>query len=171
MSNDPGSIPSTFEIPEWVTTWIRGSSVGTSSETIAFSLLGVAGLLRRTGAPYDTSDVYRCVQLLDLAEAHGMDWRARLGEVAQICSAWKPLVPLWPQIEKALEEDIAAQNLAMQRAQTTKNGKLRLRPTKVFYPPSRTWWLVATARGHHDPYSHLEPHPFRTDVSREEQAP
>ncbi len=152
-------------IPSWLATWARTGDRGISSETIAYTLLGVGGLLSRADAPYDTSDAHRCVTLLDLAAANGEDWRSRLHEVAAACPAWVPLVPRWPEIEAALAEDIVAQNAhaAFEREHPIKSkrksadGK-RLHP----YPPSRCWWLVRTLRDgpSHDPYQHHSPHPF-----------
>ena len=137
-------------VPKWLQEWIRGGDTGTSSTTIAFVMIGAAPLLSRMAAPYDTSDVGRCIRLLDLAEQHGWRWRARLNEVADVCPEWKPLIPRWTEIEAAYYEDKTAQDA---------HNKSHYRNHKPI-PPSRCWWLISTIRGHGDPYQHKKPHPF-----------
>jgi hypothetical protein len=86
-------------IPRWLRTWFKGNDTGLSSRTIAWILSGnvEAGECAMGSwgwyAPSDTSDVGRCVRLLDLAAANGEDWRARLGEVAAVAKVWRPLAP------------------------------------------------------------------------------
>lgn len=149
-----------MNIPSWVTRWVREGHVGVSSETILFTMLGVPGLLRRLDAPYDTSDVTRCIELLDLAELHGEQWRSRLVEVAAVCPAWEPLVPAWASIEAAWLGDVEAQKEAKRCASLTKRGSRRRGYREPEYPPSKCWWLVSTLRGLGDPYGRLNPHPF-----------
>lgn len=150
----------TLHLPAWLPAWLRSDRTGTSALTIAHVLTATTELLGTTGAPYDVTSVGRCVELLDLAEAHGEDWRSRLDEVARWCPAWAPLVPHWPAIEAAWREDAAA-FAAHRRWQTHRSdGTPRTRRKTGTRPPSRCWWLVATLRGHRDPYAHLEPHPF-----------
>jgi hypothetical protein len=151
-------------LPPWLATWFRGNDTGTSSKTIAAALAGNATLTQLTrdrDAPHDTSDVGRCVRLLDLAAANGKRWRRRMGEVAEFAPAWAPLLPIWPEIERAYREDVATQESAKRACLTTKAGTFRRRPLPFHCPPSRCWWLVATTRLHpYDPYRHLSPHPF-----------
>ena len=150
----------TTPIPSWFTAWLRGNDVGTSSMTLGFVLLGAHGLLRDVTAPRDTSDVGRCVRLLDLAAQNGCDWRARLPEVATAVPEWSPLVPRWGDIEAAYREDAAAQTAA--REAWAKQSRQRRRMGSVRLPPSRCWWLVSTLQNNGDPYATLDPHPFVT---------
>ncbi len=145
-------------IPPWFTTWLRRNDVGTSSLTIGFVLLGAEGLLRDRTAPRDTSDVGRCIRLLDLAVMNGYDWRGRLGEVAVAVPKWEPLVPRWAEIEAAYHEDVKAQTAATAAWQARKR-----RVGMPIIPPSRCWWLVSTLQGHGDPYAHHKPHPFTSE--------
>lgn len=152
--------------PDWLATWWKSCETGTSSKTIAAVLSGHADVLQyvmRFDAPHDTSDVGRCVRLLDLAPK---GWRKRLGRVAEVCPTWAPLVERWPEIEAAYREDVKAQN-----AWTAKNGgyhwpkgksqrALKQQAIMRTFPPSRCWWLVSTLRGHGDPYKDRDPHPF-----------
>lgn len=152
------------KIPEWLASWWRGWDTGTSSKTIAAVLSGNAAVLqiqRGLDAPHDTSDVGRCVRLLDLAEANGKRWRGRLADVAAVCPAWAPLVDRWPEIEAAYRDDEAAQRAHGAALYVGRTGRrLKCRRTDLPFPPSRCWWLVATLRERHDPYQHHTPHPF-----------
>ena len=61
--------------------------------------------------PRDTSDVGRCVELLDLAEANGQAWRERIDELAEpFPESWGKLTGYWPRIEAAFRRDVAAQS-------------------------------------------------------------
>lgn len=97
-------------VPPWLKKWIQGDDTGTSSLTIAHSMVGAADLLQRSDAPHDTSDVGRCVRLLDKAAENGEDWRSRMAEVVGVCPAWKPLLPIWADVEAAYREDRRAQD-------------------------------------------------------------
>jgi hypothetical protein len=149
-----------LDVPGWLTSWIRSGDTGTSSKTIAFTMVGAIGLVARFDAPSDTSDVGRCIRLLDLAAANGEDWRARLPEMAEVSPVWAVLVPVWSEIEAAFAEDVAVQREARQAAMLTKSGRRRKYPVPHPCPPSRCWWLVAKARGGRDPYASRKPHPF-----------
>lgn len=156
-------------IPPWFTAWLRGNDTGNSSLTIGFVLLGAEGLLRDPTTPRDTSDVGRCIRLLDLASKNDCDWRGRLGEVAVAVPKWEPLVSRWGDIVAAYHEDAKAQTAA--RDARARSSRLdRVKDVKAFWstnvdgspllPPSRCWWLVSTLQGHGDPYKLLDPHPF-----------
>jgi hypothetical protein len=183
---------STLYVPPWLKAWINSSDTGISSMTIAYALVGAIDLLDRKGAPRDTSDVGRCVRLLDAAAAGGDDWRSRLGEVAALCPEWAPLVPIWPQIEAAFHEDVAVQTAAraayrkvereaylahriahsawlaehgVDDLTTDEDAPFYDKPREPPLPPSRCWWLVATARKNgYDPYEKHKPHPFKVPV-------
>ena len=143
-------------VPRWVIQWREGDDTGVSSRTIACVMIGwpISDIMIgwRGDAPYDTSDVGRCVRLLDLAAEHGEDWRARLHEVAARVSAWAPLVPRWADIEAAYREDVVAQE-AWRAEDYDGNDWRDSRPGR---PPSRCYHLVSVLRGRGDPYKGRE---------------
>lgn len=157
-------------LPAWLVQWWRGNDTGLSSRYIAAVLSGSDALWQVTevAAPHDTSDVGRCVRLLDLAAANGCNWRDPLvmRKLALLGSCWAPLVDRWPEVEAAYHEDVAAQT-AWNKAHPTyrhipgesKRAKAA-RAVYATFPPSRCWWLVSTLRGHGDPYRDVSPHPF-----------
>lgn len=152
-------------LPNWLATWWRGQDTGLSSRTIAIALAGNTTLLQTTNQhdlppPSDTSDVGRCVRLLDLAETNGAGWRGRMDEVTRVCPAWAPLIPRWAEIEAAYREDWIAQREAETARWRRKDGSPRIHALPFRGPPSRCWWLVATISGRYDPYDQLVPHPF-----------
>lgn len=142
-----------------IVTWLRSGDRGTSSDTIAaFMLFGYPGTLlasRWPDAPHDTSDVGRCVRLLDIAERARLGWRARMPELfAGLPIQWGPLRHHWPRIEAAYRRDVAAQKAAQARDHRerwiSKDGhSLLKRPRKIpplQLPPSESWWLVEFCR-------------------------
>ena len=147
-------------VPRWVIQWREGDDTGVSSRTIACVMIGwpISDIMIgwRGDAPYDTSDVGRCVRLLDLAAEHGEDWRARLHEVAARVSAWAPLVPRWADIEAAYREDVVAQEAWSAAGHDRRTRSGRPRKNGVPIPPSRCWHLVSVLRGHGDPYKGRE---------------
>lgn len=158
-------------LPEWLAAWWRGNDTGLSSRTIVVALAENTTLLQIVPCsdlmpPSDTSDVGRCIRLLDLAEANGANWRGRLAEVVRVCPRWAPLLPRWAEIEAAYREDEAAQHAARKVVALRKDGTRRRNQPPVKLPPSRCWWLVATTLDRYDPYAHVKPHPFAAEVSR-----
>ena len=151
-------------LPPWLAAWWTGTNTGLSSKYIAAVFSGSKALRQVTevAAPWDTSDVGRCVRLLDIAAANGCDWRARIGSLATGHGArWAALAPRWAEIEAAYHEDVAAQAAYRKACLTGKNGRPRRTPRKdIPFPPSRCWWLVATLASGYDPYERLTPHPF-----------
>lgn len=81
--------------------WISTGSVGISSKTIWSVLTNAAN--GHTDVPHDPDDFSRCKALLDLIP----EWRARLGEVAQRYSKWKPFVENWTELEQMFEQLIS----------------------------------------------------------------
>lgn len=157
-------------LPPWLARWFCSLDTGISSLTVAAALCDVPAIWqiqREPDAPRDTSDVGRCVRLLDLAAKNGEDWRARLPEVAGWCPKWAPLVPRWAEVEAAYHEDVAAQMAHRRALYLSPTGRRLTRPRKdIPLPPSRCWWLVATLCSGYDPYARMEPHPFREGGSR-----
>jgi len=151
-------------LPSWLAKWWRDYDTGLSSKYIAAVFSGVPAMQQITevAAPWDTSDVGRCVRLLDLAVANGCDWRARIGSLATGHGArWAALAPRWTEIEAAYHEDVAAQNAYRKACLTGKNGRPRRTPRKdIPFPPSRCWWLVAKLTSDRDPYEQMNRHPF-----------
>lgn len=133
-------------IPRWLRNWYVDGHTGISSETIARTLTGE--FCARPDAPYDPSDVGRCVALLDLAEKNGASWRARLPEVAAAVPAWAPLVPRWTEIENAYRAQVVAEEATRSAAEKRWPATWRRR---IVYEPSLCWYLVSTLRGHGDP--------------------
>lgn len=158
-------------LPEWLVTWWRGSDTGMSSRFMAAAYSGSDALIQTTtpAAPHDTSDVGRCVRLLDLAAANGCDWRGALplGRLAVLCPMWAPLLDRWADIESAYAHDVAVQNAWKASLYVGSRGRKLIRKrTDIPCPPSRCWWLVATLRpGGYDPYERVTPHPF-AEVNR-----
>lgn len=155
-------------LPGWLVTWWHGYDTGLSSRFIAAAYSGSTALLQVTepAAPHDTSDVGRCVRLLDLALANRCDWRSALylGLLPKLCPTWGPLVENWSEIEFAYHEDVEAQAEWRRRCRTRRDGAPRRRPLTIPMPPSRCWWLVATLRPDgYDPYKDRDPHPFRSE--------
>lgn len=160
-------------IPPWLAAWWNGGDTGLSSRYLAACFSGVDALIQTTeaAAPRDTSDVGRCVRLLDIAAKNGCDWRGALS--LSLCKAvalnpkWAKLAPRWAEIEAAFHEDVAAQN-AWNAAHPRHRSHMRGRSKRAVahnaiaatFPPSRCWWLVATTQEHYDPYDDRKPHPF-----------
>lgn len=153
------------KLPEWLVKWWHSSDTGLSSKYIAAVFSGVPAMQQITevAAPWDTSDVGRCVRLLDLATANGLDWRSRIGELAAGNGGrWAALAPRWAEIEAAYHEDVAAQNAHKKACLIGKNGRKRSTSrSDIPFPPSRCWWLVSTLTSDRDPYEHSNPHPFQ----------
>jgi hypothetical protein len=157
-------------LPDWLVKWWHGGDTGLSSRTIAAVMSGSDALWQVTEphAPHDTSDVGRCVRLLDLAAANGCDWRNDLSmhRLALLAPCWAPVVPRWEEIEAAYHEDAAAQtawNTAHPNHRYIRGKGRRALASQAIhatFPPSRCWWLVSTLRGHGDPYRNTTPHPF-----------
>lgn len=153
-------------LPPWLVKWWRSSDTGRSSRFMAAAYSGSDALFQVTepAAPRDTSDVGRCVRLLDLAAANGCDWRAAIpmGRLGLVCREWAPLIPRWADIEAAYLEDVQVQKAwqaSLYRGPT--GSKRQTKRTDIPCPPSRCWWLVATLRpGGYDPYDRVVPHPF-----------
>jgi hypothetical protein len=155
----------TDSLPAWLAGWWRSCDTGLSSKYIAAVFCGIPAMQQITevAAPRDTSDVGRCVRLLDLAAANGLDWRVRIGSLATgHGDRWAALAPRWAEIEAAYHEDVAAQTAHRKACLISKNGRKR-RTTRndIPFPPSRCWWLVATLASNYDPYERVSPHPFR----------
>lgn len=151
-------------LPPWLAKWWRGYDTGLSSKYIAAIFCSVPAVQQITevAAPWDTSDVGRCVRLLDLASANGCDWRGGVGSLAMgHGDRWAALAPRWSEIEAAYHEDVAAQTAHQKACLISKNGRRRATPRKdIPFPPSRCWWLVATLTSDCDPYGQMNPHPF-----------
>ena len=163
------------KIPRWLETWWKSGDTGISSKHIAAVLSDVRALAQITeaGAPSDTSDVGRCVRLLDLAEQNGLTWRAKMRRMADTHPAWAKLVPRWAEIEQAYRDDARDQQ-AWHAAHpgyhpplTRHRGKRAeaMRAIGKTFPPSRCWWLVATLTERYDPYERTSPHPFKAEPS------
>lgn len=137
----------------WLMTWWRSGDTGRSSETIACILSGRQAVAEETAreltAPWDTSDVGRCIRLLDLAAAHGEDWRGRLAEVATAVPRWRPLVPRWAEIEAAYHADVVTQTAARKAAEKRWPATWHRR---AWCPDSECWRLVSMLSGNGDPY-------------------
>ena len=59
------------KLSEWLVKWWHGSDTGMSSKYIAAVFSGIPAMrqIAEVAAPWDTSDVGRCIRLLDLATA------------------------------------------------------------------------------------------------------
>jgi len=79
--------------------WLAHGERGLSSEALAKALFGIphsAG----TDHPRDTSDVNRCVQMLE--QTHSAH---RLGEARNLSKAWAALVPHWADLSDPLRPE------------------------------------------------------------------
>jgi len=76
--------------------WLKSGDCGASSKTIFAALMGSPVALRGVvgDAPYDADDFGRCARLL----ARYPSWATRLGEVANACPAFAPLIPVWAEL-------------------------------------------------------------------------
>lgn len=86
-------------LPEAVAKWLRTGSRGKSAEAICrriFHLPAGVGI----DHPYDPSDLYRCVQFLDVT-----DTRRSLSLMSEVSSEWSRLVDAWDQLESLLREE------------------------------------------------------------------
>ena len=77
-----------------VMAWIDGNDTGTSSETIWHILTQLPGKVFKYGFPRDADDFGRCARLIEFIP----EWATRLGEVAERCSEWKPIVANWDRL-------------------------------------------------------------------------
>ena len=88
-----------------VTAWLMSRDTGASSLTIVAwmerSELAMV-ILRGPRHPLDAADFGRCVRLLDIEPSY----RERIGEMAQVSSAWAVLVTHWAELE-ALYREVA----------------------------------------------------------------
>jgi hypothetical protein len=80
--------------------WITNGDTGTSSETIWGVMMGRP--VRREDIPYDPADFGRCYRLLKVMPS----WRARLSEVADKYSQWKPLIDAWDELTALYEKEL-----------------------------------------------------------------
>ena len=79
--------------------WLECGDTGTSSEAI---LMHMTGVPRPAPAiaheyPMDPADFGRCYRLLHAPWA--LDWRARIGEMAQYGKVWAEFVTCWDKFE------------------------------------------------------------------------
>lgn len=76
--------------------WLNGIDSGISSRTIAATLEREPLILQgRAGHPHDPSDLWRCMNLLDLIP----EYRARLDEMRFVSPVWAQLVDHWDELE------------------------------------------------------------------------
>ena len=151
-------------LPDWLAAWLNGSDSGLSSKFIAAFFAGspVLRQITEVNVPHDPSDVGRCVRLLDLAAQNGQNWRERMGELASV-KEWARLAPRWAEVEAAYHQDVLNQKEWEKQAYTGKKGQRLKRPRDLEFPPAKSYWLVQSLIGGHDPYKHCNPHPFAGD--------
>lgn len=85
---------------ERVRAWIDHGESGTSSKGILERMTGRV----RPGdcpVPSDTSDLRRCVLLLDRVP----EWRGRIGEMANVSPEWRRLSGRWEEVVKSFEDE------------------------------------------------------------------
>lgn len=158
--------------PTWLRRWLTGDETGISSLTIVSVLTAgdeyVMGAtdhrLHHLGpdAPHDTSDVGRCVHLLDAAEAGGAGWRARMPEMVAVRS-WRPLVPHWPAIEAAYHRDVAVQTDRSNWTPGVSTGPRGGKKRTLVCPPALSYWLCEYLRNGRDMYEADAVHPFAAE--------
>lgn len=113
--------------------WFAGRGVGTSSKAIA---LWLAAGVRSDGPPSDTSDLKRCLALLDAIP----EWKSRMGEMAEAGERWKPFAERWPELVSLF---------VAEKAEAEKAGR---------DSAPQTYALMQELRGHpgHKPGLHFE---------------
>lgn len=81
--------------------WLHSRDTGLSSEAIFhYMTLGIRG----GATPYDTSDLGRCVRLLDRFP----EWQARMPEMACVSDNWAALMSIWDDLVAAYRIDLAS---------------------------------------------------------------
>ena len=71
--------------------WFLSGDTGLSSKTICAHMMGIP---YEGDAPSDTSDLGRCIRLLELVP----EWKPRIKEMAQHGPAWAGLIGQWEHI-------------------------------------------------------------------------
>lgn len=86
-------------------TWLANGETGASSETLAFWL--AFSIRKEDGThPHDTSDLRRCLQLLE----HAPGLRAELPRMAEVSPAWARLVARWAELEAQYRAEAGARS-------------------------------------------------------------
>lgn len=90
--------------PRAAVAWVVGDDTGISSKMIFAKMLGAesAPSMPKHSHPRDPDDFGRCYRLLDRVP----QWRARIGEMADISPTWRRLAEHWDELTALYEEEI-----------------------------------------------------------------
>lgn len=133
------------ELPDWLAQWWKSQRSGTSSRFLAARLSNCIPLQQivEYRTPGDNGDFGRCFDLLDLAEANGLPWRERIGELASTGVQWQQIAEHWKELEAAYKEDEAAWGAYQKAIWTKKDGGRRKIPaSNVPFPPRKCTLLL-----------------------------
>ena len=81
--------------------WMVGDDTGSSSMAIACHMAGIENQAFWT-APYDPSDLGRCLRLLELFP----EWKLRMREMAQHSARWDALTAVWDELAESMEAEV-----------------------------------------------------------------
>ncbi len=92
--------------------WLGSADTGISSKTMVKTLTGLDALGSwGPDAPYDSSDLNRCLTLLDRVPT----LRPLLHEMTAVSSVWARMVGAWSRLESAFRLDAIERDLALKR--------------------------------------------------------
>ena len=94
-----------------LTRWVHGGEHGMSAMTIyrhlrADAMPVVAYSDGRDTHPWDPDDLRRCMLLVEAADADGLGWSARIGEMAKVSQVWAGLSAQWVELVATLRDEI-----------------------------------------------------------------
>ena len=80
--------------------WLASGDSGMSSKAICYHMLG----MKSDGIffPLDTSDLGRCLRLLELFP----EWKPRMGEMARYSAQWAALVERWDELAEMMADEV-----------------------------------------------------------------
>lgn len=90
-----------IDVPDSAIEWLRNGERGSSSETIFYCLTQLPIKRWSSTYPSDPDDLRRCRLLLDTVP----EFRARLGEMAQVSQQWAALVAHWDELCALMDEE------------------------------------------------------------------
>lgn len=82
--------------------WLTSRDTGISSEAILAVMTGFDPSDRNLDAPYDPSDLGRCLRLLEIFP----EWKSRIPEMAKAGPRWAIAVSCWGEISRSMEEEV-----------------------------------------------------------------
>ena len=91
------------ELERKIVSWLANGETGDSSESIAFTMLGITAKRWGMGTPSDPADLKRCLKLLrEVPEI-----RPRMGEMKAASPHWAALIDRWDELEACFMSEVA----------------------------------------------------------------